>query len=182
MDSLPGPATRADARYLNDSHDLLLGVDPHRPRGQSTVDLPTRCTVLLYADGLIERRGESLDAGLPRLRRHATALAREPPPNWPDAGGGKTDWTTDSGRTPSQPSSRIPALPSARICNPAMVVCAHPWPSSCAVSHDLPGSAWRLRPASAASASVCVALMRRSGAARALLPLRGRRRCSLRRG
>jgi hypothetical protein len=34
--------------------------------------------VLLYTDGLIERRGESLDTGMTRLRQHAAALAREP--------------------------------------------------------------------------------------------------------
>ncbi|MEU6602783.1 PP2C family protein-serine/threonine phosphatase [Streptomyces flaveolus] len=69
-----------DTRYLDDSHDLLLGVDPHHPRGQATVDLPAHSTLLLYTDGLIERRGESLDAGLTRLRQHAAALAREPLP------------------------------------------------------------------------------------------------------
>jgi serine phosphatase RsbU (regulator of sigma subunit) len=36
-------------------------------------------TLLLYSDGLIERRGEPLDHGLTRLRRHAAALAAEPP-------------------------------------------------------------------------------------------------------
>ncbi|WP_424878103.1 SpoIIE family protein phosphatase [Streptomyces sp. SLBN-8D4] len=33
---------------------------------------------LLYTDGLVERRGESLDHGLTRLRQHGAALAREP--------------------------------------------------------------------------------------------------------
>lgn len=40
--------------------------------------LPAGSTVLLYTDGLIERRGEGLDAGMTRLRQHAAALAREP--------------------------------------------------------------------------------------------------------
>ncbi|MGW2237207.1 SpoIIE family protein phosphatase [Streptomyces sp. NPDC001759] len=34
--------------------------------------------MLLYTDGLIERRGEGLDVGMTRLRQHAAALAREP--------------------------------------------------------------------------------------------------------
>jgi len=55
-----------------------LGVDPGEPRPHSTEVLPARSTVLLYTDGLIERRGEGLDAGLVRLRQHAAALAREP--------------------------------------------------------------------------------------------------------
>ncbi len=69
-----------DTHYLNDSHDLLLGVDPHRHRSHATARLPARSTLLLYTDGLIERRGESLDMGLTRLRQHAAALAREPLP------------------------------------------------------------------------------------------------------
>jgi hypothetical protein len=34
--------------------------------------------VLLYTDGLLERRGASLDHGMARLRQHAAALCREP--------------------------------------------------------------------------------------------------------
>ncbi len=34
--------------------------------------------MLLHTDGLIERRGESLDQSMTRLRQHAAALAREP--------------------------------------------------------------------------------------------------------
>ncbi|MEU9275673.1 PP2C family protein-serine/threonine phosphatase [Streptomyces sp. NPDC048341] len=67
-----------DTRYLTDGHGFLLGVDPHDPRPYATEVLPARSTVLLYTDGLIERRGESLDAGMTRLRQHAAALAREP--------------------------------------------------------------------------------------------------------
>ncbi|WP_055588925.1 PP2C family protein-serine/threonine phosphatase [Streptacidiphilus griseoplanus] len=67
-----------DTRYLEEAHGLLLGVDPQSPRSSAATPLPTGCTVLLYTDGLIERRGESLDQGLTRLRRHAAAFAREP--------------------------------------------------------------------------------------------------------
>ncbi|MFE9455066.1 SpoIIE family protein phosphatase [Streptomyces sp. NPDC006739] len=44
------------------------------------MDLPDRSTLLLDTDGLVERRGESLNAGLTRLRQHAAALVREPLP------------------------------------------------------------------------------------------------------
>lgn len=66
-----------DTRYLTGGHGLLLGVDPDEPRPDTTEALPARSTVLLYTDGLIERRGEGLDAGMTRLRQHAAALARE---------------------------------------------------------------------------------------------------------
>jgi PAS domain S-box-containing protein len=66
------------ARYLEDGSGLLLGVAPHRSRPRAKHPIPAHTTVLLYTDGLIERRDESLDASLDRLRRHAAALAREP--------------------------------------------------------------------------------------------------------
>lgn len=40
--------------------------------------LPAHSTLLLYTDGLVERRDEALDGALDRLRRHAADLAREP--------------------------------------------------------------------------------------------------------
>lgn len=67
-----------DTRYLNEGRSLLLGVDPTAPRPDAVEPLPPESIVLLYTDGLIERRGEDLDRGMARLRRHAAALAREP--------------------------------------------------------------------------------------------------------
>ncbi|MEZ0165278.1 SpoIIE family protein phosphatase [Kineococcus sp. LSe6-4] len=52
--------------------DLLLGVDPAAPRHDHVVDLPAGSTVLLYTDGLVERRDASLDEGFQAL---AQALA-----------------------------------------------------------------------------------------------------------
>ena len=40
--------------------------------------LAEHSTLILYTDGLIERRGESLDAGLDRLARAAVAGPHEP--------------------------------------------------------------------------------------------------------
>ncbi|MGW2639849.1 PP2C family protein-serine/threonine phosphatase [Streptomyces sp. NPDC001348] len=68
-----------DTRFLEGGRSLLLGIDPHTARPSATEDLPARCTVLLYTDGLIERRGETLDHGMTRLRQHAGALARTDP-------------------------------------------------------------------------------------------------------
>ncbi|HEX2074133.1 MAG TPA: SpoIIE family protein phosphatase [Geodermatophilus sp.] len=58
--------------------DLLLGVDPAVHRREETCHVGPGATVLLYTDGLIERRGDSLDNGLARLRRHLAALAGTP--------------------------------------------------------------------------------------------------------
>jgi len=58
--------------------ELMLGVDPGTPRGESTVVLDRGTTVLLYTDGLIERRGGDLDEGMTRLRDAAAALADRP--------------------------------------------------------------------------------------------------------
>ncbi|MFE4599204.1 PP2C family protein-serine/threonine phosphatase, partial [Bacillus subtilis] len=66
-----------DTRYLAGGRGLLLGVDPSLPRHHATENLPARSTVLMYTDGLIERRGEDLHHGMTRLRQHAAALARE---------------------------------------------------------------------------------------------------------
>ena len=48
--------------------DLLLGVDAATVRRESVVTLDRGATVLLYTDGLIERRDADLDAGMVRLR------------------------------------------------------------------------------------------------------------------
>jgi PAS domain S-box-containing protein len=58
--------------------DLMLGVDPTAERAESTVDVPPGSVVLLYTDGLIERRGSTLDEGLERLHRCLDELAGRP--------------------------------------------------------------------------------------------------------
>ncbi|QKG19943.1 regulatory protein [Actinomadura verrucosospora] len=67
-----------EARYLEDGGGLMLGTGFDLPRPGSRTLLPAHSTVLLYTDGLIERRGEPLDRGLERLREHAAALAHAP--------------------------------------------------------------------------------------------------------
>lgn len=47
--------------------DLLLGLDPDTERREHEVVLERGAIVLLYTDGLVERRDEALDAGLRRL-------------------------------------------------------------------------------------------------------------------
>ncbi|WP_380170455.1 SpoIIE family protein phosphatase [Kineococcus sp. DHX-1] len=62
-----------------DQRDLLLGVAPGTARHEHTVDVERGGTLLLYTDGLVERRGESLQVGLERLLVAVEeAVAREP--------------------------------------------------------------------------------------------------------
>jgi PAS domain S-box-containing protein len=58
--------------------DLLLGVDPDTVRRESVVTLDRGATVLLYTDGLIERRDADLDTGMVRLRSTLIELADLP--------------------------------------------------------------------------------------------------------
>jgi serine phosphatase RsbU (regulator of sigma subunit) len=69
---------QGDTRYLTEGRSLLLGAAPETIRPDTVEPLPPDSTVLLYTDGLIERRGENLDDGMTRLRQHAAALARAP--------------------------------------------------------------------------------------------------------
>ena len=55
--------------------DLLLGLDPSTPRAEHVAPLQPGATVLLYTDGLVERRGQSLDVGLQLLRDTLVELA-----------------------------------------------------------------------------------------------------------
>ena len=59
-------------------HDLLLGYDPLTRRAESSVMLDRGATVLLYTDGLVERRGQDLDEGLALLRETLIELADLP--------------------------------------------------------------------------------------------------------
>ncbi len=58
--------------------DLLLGVDPSARRRESVEVLDHGSTVLLYTDGLVERRDSDLDSGVARLRAALTELADRP--------------------------------------------------------------------------------------------------------
>ena len=58
--------------------ELLLGVDPMVRRDESVVTLDEGTTVLLFTDGLIERRDADLDEGMARLRAAAADLAGAP--------------------------------------------------------------------------------------------------------
>ena len=74
----PPPLLADDAglRHLDgDGHGPVLGLTGRPPYGEGVADLAPGATLVLYTDGLIERRGEVIDDGLERLadtvRRHA---------------------------------------------------------------------------------------------------------------
>lgn len=66
------------ARYLTAPPDLLLGLDPGTARTDSQVLLDDGATLVLYTDGLVERRDQSLDSGLNQLRTTASELRALP--------------------------------------------------------------------------------------------------------
>ena len=75
----PPPAVRGPdggCRLLESgADDLLLGLDPSAERTESTAVLEHGGMLVLYTDGLVERRGEDLDVGLDRLCDTAGHLA-----------------------------------------------------------------------------------------------------------
>ncbi|WP_448614694.1 SpoIIE family protein phosphatase [Modestobacter sp. URMC 112] len=58
--------------------DLLLGVDAGTPRVDRVAVIQRGGTLLLYTDGLVERRDRDLDAGMEELREVAAELAGLP--------------------------------------------------------------------------------------------------------
>jgi len=54
-------------RLLDDGHTIPLGIRAERPRPEAHLTLPARATLLLYTDGLVERRRSSLDQGIARV-------------------------------------------------------------------------------------------------------------------
>ena len=64
----PGIVARADGTttLLEGARSLPLAVRPDEPRPCAAEPVPARATLLLYTDGLVERRGRSLTGGIAR--------------------------------------------------------------------------------------------------------------------
>ncbi|MFF4764513.1 PP2C family protein-serine/threonine phosphatase [Streptomyces sp. NPDC001292] len=78
----PPVLTRADGTFvlLDQATDPPLGARPqHVPRPQAALPYTPGDTLVLYTDGLIERHGEDIDAGLHRLTDILTANPRLDP-------------------------------------------------------------------------------------------------------
>ena len=61
-------------RVLPDRPGLPLGVQPSAPRPDHATLLPPSGTLVLYTDGLVECRGQNIEAGIESLRRAVAAL------------------------------------------------------------------------------------------------------------
>jgi serine phosphatase RsbU (regulator of sigma subunit)/anti-sigma regulatory factor (Ser/Thr protein kinase) len=60
-------------QMLEDGHTIALGIRPNWPRPEAHVTVPAGATLLLYTDGLVERRGSALEHGIAR----AAALVQD---------------------------------------------------------------------------------------------------------
>jgi serine phosphatase RsbU (regulator of sigma subunit)/anti-sigma regulatory factor (Ser/Thr protein kinase) len=69
-------APNGEAHYLPGGRSMPLGVPWQGERHEHGVRLEAGSTILLYSDGLIERRGEPIDRGMQRLRDVAAARSR----------------------------------------------------------------------------------------------------------
>ncbi|HYF45397.1 MAG TPA: PP2C family protein-serine/threonine phosphatase, partial [Acidimicrobiales bacterium] len=58
--------------------ELLLGVDPAARRTESKAVLEPGSTLLLYTDGLVERRDQGFDIGVERLAGELVAVRDRP--------------------------------------------------------------------------------------------------------
>jgi serine phosphatase RsbU (regulator of sigma subunit) len=65
-------------RWLERAPDVLLGVVPDAVRSDHDEVLDVGDTVVLFTDGLVERRGRTVDEGLHRVRETAAAVADRP--------------------------------------------------------------------------------------------------------
>ena len=72
-------------RLLEAVRGLPLGVRDGAHRGEADVQLPCEATLLLYTDGLVERRGEDLDDGVARAVTALTEARHLPPDEVADA-------------------------------------------------------------------------------------------------
>jgi serine phosphatase RsbU (regulator of sigma subunit) len=82
------PAVVADGgspTLLGEARGLPLAVADGRPRTEAEVVLPAGATLLLYTDGLVERRGEDLDDGVARAVAALDAAQHLPPAELADA-------------------------------------------------------------------------------------------------
>jgi serine phosphatase RsbU (regulator of sigma subunit) len=69
------PLLISDGRgeFVKTDVGLPIGVDRNAVYTSVTVPVDPGATLLAFTDGLVERRGESIDVGLGRLREHATS-------------------------------------------------------------------------------------------------------------
>ena len=67
-----------EVRFVDSPPDVVLGVDADLPRKDHEIELPPGSTLLLYTDGLMERRHDPDDTAGEALRRLVVDAARLP--------------------------------------------------------------------------------------------------------
>jgi serine phosphatase RsbU (regulator of sigma subunit)/anti-sigma regulatory factor (Ser/Thr protein kinase) len=84
---LPPLLRHRDGRVevLRTEDDLMLGVDAAFPRHEHVVDLEPGDVLVLYTDGLVERRGRDIDEGIGQIRRSLMARDSNSADAWADA-------------------------------------------------------------------------------------------------
>lgn len=75
---------RGQPRYLKDGWGPCLGLPARLPFREARTRIAAGSCVLLYSDGLFERRGETIDDGLDRLSGSAAQLHSAPPEAFAD--------------------------------------------------------------------------------------------------
>lgn len=69
----PGGRRPGAVQFLEDGHGIVLGIHDDPPYIEATTVLAAGSSVLIYTDGVVERRGEVIDDGLDRLAATAAA-------------------------------------------------------------------------------------------------------------
>ena len=64
--------------FVQSEVGVPIGVRSGAKYTSTSIDTPPAATLLAFTDGLVERRGESIDAGLARLQRAASTQPRRP--------------------------------------------------------------------------------------------------------
>lgn len=78
-------SANGDTHFLEDGRSVPLVVTTRLPRTDAHVTLERGTRVVLFSDGLVERRGESIDVGLTRLATAARTRRRLPGPEFVEA-------------------------------------------------------------------------------------------------
>ena len=65
-------APDGEARYMSLAGALPLGASPDETYGSQVIPFPAGAAIVLFTDGLVERRGETIDVGLDRMRAIST--------------------------------------------------------------------------------------------------------------
>jgi hypothetical protein len=86
--SIAGHLPPRAAWILDDGHAIALGVRADWPRPEAHVTVPAHATLLLYTDGLVERRRSALEHGISRAAARRSPLPAANP----------HDWSSNSGR------------------------------------------------------------------------------------